>query len=134
MGDNVLIENVQNYIANYQIGDDCFIQNINVMLVEGKATFGNNVEVSVLNETGGREVPIYDGLSASLAYIIALYRHRPALIERLRDMITAYTEGIASTEGTVGDKVKIVNTGADPNVKIAITRLQRIAHVWKMVP
>ncbi len=68
------------------------------MLVEGKATFGNNVEVSVLNETGGREVPIYDGLSASLAYIIALYRHRPALIERLRDMITAYTEGIASTE------------------------------------
>ena len=80
LGDNVLIENVQNYIANYQIGDDCFIQNINVMLVEGKATFGNNVEVSVLNETGGREVPIYDGLSASLAYIIALYRHRPALI------------------------------------------------------
>ena len=72
----MLIENVQNYIANYQIGDDCFIQNINVMLVEGKATFGNNVEVSVLNETGGREVPIYDGLSASLAYIIALYRHR----------------------------------------------------------
>ena len=40
------------------------------MLVEGKATFGNNVEVSVLNETGGREVPIYDGLSASLAYIM----------------------------------------------------------------
>lgn len=118
LGDNVLIENVQNYIANYQIGDDCFIQNINVMLVEGKATFGNNVEVSVLNETGGREVPIYDGLSASLAYIIALYRHRPALIERLRDMITAYTEGIASTEGTVGDKVKIVNTGTIRNVKI----------------
>ena len=88
------------------------------MLVEGKATFGNNVEVSVLNETGGREVPIYDGLSASLAYIIALYRHRPALIERLRDMITAYTEGIASTEGTVGDKVKIVNTGTIRNVKI----------------
>ena len=118
LGDNVLIENVQNYIANYRIGDDCFIQNINVMLVEGKATFGNNVEVSVLNETGGREVPIYDGLSASLAYIIALYRHRPALIERLRDMITAYTEGIASTEGTVGDKVKIVNTGTIRNVKI----------------
>ena len=24
LGDNVLIENVQNYIANYRIGDDCF--------------------------------------------------------------------------------------------------------------
>lgn len=118
LGDNVLIENVQNYIANYHIGDNCFIQNINVMLVDGRAVFGNNVEVAVLNETGGREVPIYDGLSASLAYIIALYRHRPALIDRLRGMISAYTESIASTEGTIGRRVKIVNTGTIRNVKI----------------
>lgn len=118
LGDNVLIENVQNYIANYQIGDHSFIQNINVMLVDGRAVFGNNVEVAVLNETGGREVPIYDGLSASLAYIIALYRHRPALINRLCAMIKAYTEHIASTEGTIGRWVKIVNTGTIRNVKI----------------
>jgi carbonic anhydrase/acetyltransferase-like protein (isoleucine patch superfamily) len=26
IGDNVMIENVQNYIANYTIGDNCFIQ------------------------------------------------------------------------------------------------------------
>lgn len=118
LGDNVLIENVQNYIANYRIGDHSFIQNINVMLVDGRAVFGNNVEVAVLNETGGREVPIYDGLSASLAYIIALYRHRPALINRLCAMIKAYTEHIASTEGTIGRWVKIVNTGTIRNVKI----------------
>lgn len=118
LGDNVLIENVQNYIANYQIGDHSFIQNINVMLVDGRAVFGNNVEVAVLNETGGREVPIYDGLSASLAYIIALYRHRPALINRLCAMIKAYTEHIASTEGAIGRWVKIVNTGTIRNVKI----------------
>ena len=72
IGDNTLIENVHNYISNYFIGDDCFIQNVNVMYVEGRSSFGNNVEVSVLNETGGREVPIYNGLSASLAYLIAL--------------------------------------------------------------
>lgn len=118
LGDDVLIENVQNYIANYRIGDGCFIQHINVMLVEGRASFGNNVAVSVLNETGGREVPMYDGLSASLAYIIALYRHRPALIGRLQAMIGAYTEGISSEMGTIGCGVKIVNTGTIRNVKI----------------
>lgn len=118
LGDDVLIENVQNYIANYRIGDGCFIQHINVMLVEGTASFGNNVAVSVLNETGGREVPVYDGLSASLAYIIALYRHRPGLIERLQEMIRAYTEQVSSTYGTVGCGVKIVNTGTIRNVKI----------------
>lgn len=118
LGDDVLIENVQNYIANYHIGDGCFIQHINVMLVEGKATFGNNVAVSVLNETGGREVPIYDELSASLAYVIALYRHRPALIGRLQAMIAQYTERVSATYGTIGCGVKIVNTGTIRNVKI----------------
>lgn len=118
LGDNVLIENVHNYIANYRIGDECMIQNINVMVVEGESSFGNNVAVSVLNETGGREVPIYNGLSASLAYLIALYRHRPKLIERLQGLITRYTTTIASSYGTLGRRVRIVNTGTIRNVRI----------------
>lgn len=118
LGDNVLIENVHNYIANYHISDECIIQNINTMLVEGESAFGNNVAVSVLNETGGREVPIYDGLSASMAYVIALYRHRPKLIARLLDMISVYAQDNTSGTGTVGRCVKIVNTGTIRNVKI----------------
>jgi carbonic anhydrase/acetyltransferase-like protein (isoleucine patch superfamily) len=118
LGDDVLIENVQNYIVNYHIGDGCFIQNVNVLVTEGDASFGNNVAVSVLNETGGREVPIYNTLSASLAYLIALYRHRPLLIERLQDMISAYTEKISNRYGSIGDGVKITNTGTIRNVKI----------------
>ena len=118
LGNNVLIENVHNYIANYRIADECIIQNINIMLVEGKSSFGNNIEVSVLNETGGREVPIYDGLSASMAYIIALYRHRPDLIGRLQNMIAGYARSQSSSEGSIGRGVRIVNTGTIRNVKI----------------
>lgn len=118
LGNNVLIENVHNYIANYRIADECIIQNINIMLVEGESSFGNNIEVSVLNETGGREVPIYDGLSASMAYIIALYRHRPDLIGRLQDMIAGYARNQSSSEGSIGRGVRIVNTGTIRNVKI----------------
>ena len=102
IGDNTLIENVHNYISNYFIGDDCFIQNVNVVYVEGRLSFGNNVEVSVLNETGGREVPIYNGLSASLAYLIALYRHRPALIHRLQAMIADFADLQTGSYGFIG--------------------------------
>lgn len=118
LGDNVLIENVQNYIANYDIGDHCFIQNINVLLVDGRTSFGNNIPVAVLNETGGREVPIYDHLSASMAYIIALYRHRSSLIGQLQHLIAEYTEQISSDRGCVGRYVKIINTGTIRNVRI----------------
>ena len=77
VGNGCYIKNVHNYIANYEIGDNTYIENVDSILVDGKTSFGNGVEVSVLNETGGREVAISDKLSAQLAYIMAMYRHRP---------------------------------------------------------
>mgnify|MGYP001777065909 FL=1 len=118
VGDNCLIENVKNYIANYDIGESTFIENVDIILVDKKSRFGNGVEVSVLNETGGREVVIHDHLSAHQAYIMALYRHRPLLIERMKAVIEGYAEEHASERGTIGNYVTIVNAGYIKNVRI----------------
>ena len=118
VGDHCCIENVKNYIANYIIGNHVFIENVDIILVDGKSRFGNGVEVAVLNETGGREVMIHDRLSAHQAYIMALYRHRPVLIERMKDIIEKYAEENASEMGTIGDYVTIVDSGYIKNVKI----------------
>lgn len=118
IGDNCLVENIQNYIANYNIGDNCFIENVDLMLVDGVSTFGNGIEVSVLNETGGREVPINDKLSAHMAYIMALYRHRPELTARLKELADYYSNKYASDRGTIGNHVRIMNTGAIENLRI----------------
>ncbi|NDV95843.1 DUF4954 family protein [Dysgonomonas sp. 521] len=118
IGDNALIENVQNYIANYHIGNNVRIQNIHHLYVEGKTSFGNGIEVSVLNETGGREVMIYDKLSAHFAYILSFYRHRPTLVKKLQDMVKSYAEEQTSDTGFIGDDVTIVNAGAIINVRI----------------
>lgn len=118
LDDNILIENIHNYIANYHICENCFIENVNVIVVEGESSFGNNVQVSVLNETGGREVPIYDQLSAPIAYVIALYRHRPKLIEQLQSLITDYTQRMTSDYGIIGENTKIINAGTIRNVRI----------------
>lgn len=118
IGDNCFIENVKNYIANYEIGESVFIENVDIILTDKKSRFGNGVEVSVLNETGGREVMIHDRLSAHQAYIMALYRHRPLLIERMKALIEAYVEAQASETGTIGNRVNIVNSGYIKNVRI----------------
>ena len=118
VGDNCFIENVKNYIANYEIGESVFIENVDIILTDKKSRFGNGVEVSVLNETGGREVMIHNRLSAHQAYIMALYRHRPLLIERMKALIEAYAEAQASETGTIGNRVSIVNSGYIKNVRI----------------
>ena len=118
VGDNCCIENIQNYIANYDIGEDSFIENVDIILVDGCSTFGNGVEVAVLNETGGREVLINDKLSAHQAYILALYRHRPELISRMKTMAEHYSKKHSSDRGTIGKRVMILNSGSICNVRI----------------
>ena len=118
IGDNCCIENIQNYIANYEIGDHTFIENVDIILVDGLSTFGNGVEVAVLNETGGREVLINDKLSAHQAYILALYRHRPELISRMKEITDFYSNKHASDVGSIGSHVMIVNTGSIKNLRV----------------
>ena len=118
VGDDCCIENVKNYIANYEIGEGTFIENVDIILTDGQTSFGNGVEVAVLNETGGREVMIYDRLTAQTAYIMALYRHRPEMITRLRDSVCRYVEGVTSSVGQIGRNVTIVDAGYIKNVKI----------------
>ena len=118
VGNNCCIEHVNNYIANYTIGEETFISNVDTILVQGETTFGNGVEVSVLNETGGREVLSYDQLSAHEAYFMAMYRHRPELIQRLRQLIMSYIDGLRSSHGTIGSHAHITDVGNITNVKI----------------
>ncbi|MFC1605122.1 DUF4954 family protein, partial [Planctomycetota bacterium] len=118
IGNNVYISRVRNYIANYIIEDDVVIDNIELLAVEGDGSFGNGVEVAVVNEAGGREIPIYDNLSAQTAYILAFYRHRPQVIEKLRNMISDYTASVTCSMGFVGKGARLVNCRMIKNVKI----------------
>ncbi|OJV42916.1 MAG: DUF4954 domain-containing protein [Bacteroidales bacterium 36-12] len=118
VGDNVFIDKVHNYIANYIIGNDTFIDNINLLIVDGISAFGNGVQVPVMNEGGGREISIFDNLSAPLAYIQALYRHRKDVIENIQTLIDDYAKSQESDMGFIGNNVRIVNCGTIQNVRI----------------
>ena len=118
VGDDAHLYNIHNYIANYHIGAHTCIENVNAILVDRRSTFGNGVRVPVMNEGGGREIPIFNELSASLAYILTLYRHRPAMIHELERQIDAYAESQASDHGFIGDHVRILNCGSIKNVRI----------------
>ena len=118
IGDNSLVENVTDYIANYDIGHDTYIENVDLIFVDGNCSFGNGVEVSVLNETGGREVKIFDRMSAQIAYVLAMYRHRPGLIARMNEQIEAYAKEHSSERGIIGNHVTVRNTCIINGVRI----------------
>jgi len=51
IGDNVYINQVKNYLANYDIGDNVIIENVDTLSVTEQSGFGNGVKIAVLNET-----------------------------------------------------------------------------------
>ena len=118
VGDDAHLYNIHNYIANYRIGANTCIENVNSVLVDRRTTFGNGVRVPVMNEGGGREIPIFNELSASMAYILTLYRHRPQMIRELERQIDAYAESQAAEIGEIGNNVRILNCGTIKNVRI----------------
>ena len=118
IGDNTLVENVTDYVANYNIGSDCYIENIDLLYSEGPCRFGNGIEISVLSETGGREVPIYDRLSAQTAYILAMYRHETEVVAALNRMVADYAASVECERGTIGNNVKIRNAKVIHGVRI----------------
>lgn len=118
VGDDCMIEHIRNYIANYVIGDGSYIENVTDLITYGETSFGNGTKVSVLNETGGREVAIHDNLSSHEAYITALYRHCPELIAQIGRLVDKYVESVTSTFGIIGRNVEIMDAMHIVNVKI----------------
>lgn len=118
VGKDVYINSVSNYIANYDIADNAVIENVDRLEGTLKSTFGISTEVSVLNETGGREVPIYETMSAQSAYLIAMYRNRRDMIERLVTMIKVHAGTLYGRRGRVGVKANVINSGEITDVNI----------------
>jgi Domain of unknown function (DUF4954) len=117
IGSNVIINNIGDYIANYNIEDKVVIKNCGKIRTEGISTFGNGTTVNVLNETGGRAVKIWDRLSAHEAYIIALYRHRHEAVRIIEKMVDDYSLAHSSGTGTIGQNSKIFNSSNIRNIK-----------------
>lgn len=115
IGDNCYINYVKNYISNYNIGNNVIINNVQLIANDGEHCFGNGEKIAVLDESGGREIMIYDQLSAQLAYVMTLYRHRTELLQKLENFIHEYAKNKCSKRGYIGSNSVIVNTGAIKN-------------------
>lgn len=118
VGANVFISKIGSYISRYDIGDDVYIEDTGKIVCTGHSTFGNNVMAAALNEGGGREVPIFDDLTAQTAYIICMYRHRPRTVEAMERMIADYTAAIDPSRGTIRRGVRITGCNTLRDVRI----------------
>jgi hypothetical protein len=117
IADNVYISEVKS-LANFSIEENAAIENVGALDVQGSTTFGNGTEIEILNEGGGRELPIYDRLTSQIAYLAVLYRHDRLFTDTLLGMIRQYCESKRSGQGRIGKGARILDAHILRNVNI----------------
>ena len=117
IGDNVYISEVKN-LSNYIIEGNVVISNIGSLVVNEESAFGNGTEIEVLNEGGGRELPIFDRLSSQIGYLTVLYRHDKDFTDKILGLIRDYCESKRSNRGLIQTGAKIHDSLIIRNVSI----------------
>ena len=115
--DNAFIASVQ-FLSRYKVEEGAVIRNVGTIAVSGETAFGNGTEISVLNEAGGREVMMYDRLTAQVAAIMATTRHDEEVIKNLQEMIRKYAEGKRADRGVIGRRAEVRDSGVLRNIHV----------------
>jgi len=118
IGDGVRIARVRVHLADYRIESGVCIEDIGLMQTRPGARFGNGVSVAVGNEAGGREVILYDGLSAQVAYMVCRHRYRPDVVARLQTLARDQARRVRSDRGCVGTAAQIRSVDRIIDVRI----------------
>ncbi|MDE6317880.1 MAG: DUF4954 family protein, partial [Muribaculaceae bacterium] len=111
VGRGAHISNIGNYIANCSVGKNALVRNVSTIDCPAKSAYGNGVEIEVLSETGGREVPAYYGLSAQEAWVIAMSRHDMTIVERMKSAIMTKCEELSGFRTIIGDYATVTDAG-----------------------
>ena len=109
LGDNCLIENVGNYISNYDIYDDCYISNVGTIETTEGATFGQGISISVLNEAGKGNIVLFEQLTAQIADLMVREHANSEVSTTLQAMARDVVDRTMPERGYIGSGVKIVS-------------------------
>ena len=115
VGDNCLIENVNNYINNYTTGDNCYISNIATLETIEGTTYGQGNIISAGSPSGESNLMLFTRLNSQLAALMVKYSGDKELRTVLRKLIKDNIDAQQPERGIIGEGVKIVNTGEITN-------------------
>lgn len=121
IGNGARIRNIGGGIFNAVIADEVTIENVNRIEYEAEAQCGLGLKVSVLDETGSRPVPLYPGLNAQVATIMARDPHFAEDI--IFPQISTYCDALEfspsiGTKAVIRDCGRLFNVHVDPEVTV----------------
>ena len=111
IGDNCLIENIGNYLNNVTIGDGCYISNVSTVDTLGEPNYGQGHTIAVLNEVGDGNLLLLRELNSQLAALMVKHGDNKPMMDAIKRMVAQSVEKSRPACSTIGNHVRVVNTG-----------------------
>jgi hypothetical protein len=118
-GNNVSVHNV-NYMSHYILGNEVIINNVNELVTTNHAKFGNGIVkkgesesvriwLELCNESTGRKVLPFNGMTAGDAYLWTRHRNDALLQQKFIELTDNQFDNKLGYYGKVGDRTVIKN-------------------------
>lgn len=85
IGDNCLVRN--SVVVRAILEPTCLVDSVRLLMADGETTFGEGSVIFAPRESGTAGLPLWRGMSSTLAHILAYYDEHPAA-QTLRNLIT----------------------------------------------
>ncbi len=118
VGSNSHLSRIGGWLTNLKIADGVVIENVGTIGCIGESTFGNGSEIEVLNEGGGRDLPITRETSSQIAYLNTMYRDRTKLVSQLNKLAEDYADDLKNDVMIIDSGANISNCSEIINVYI----------------
>ncbi len=115
IGDEACIKDLKACVR-YEIAANTVVENVDYLVCDGESTFGNGAVLEIMNEGGGRDLPIFEELNAQIAYLMVHYRHDPDFIEALNRLIEKQVQSKRKKRAQIGAHARISHCGSLRNV------------------
>jgi hypothetical protein len=102
VGNRARIAQVRSQVANYDIGEGAVVEDVGLLRAHPDASFGNGVRVAALNEGGGREVTLFNELSAQFAFLQVAHRGQPQVVAQLEQIAEQAAARAKCARGVIG--------------------------------
>ena len=83
IGNDAVINGISRYISNYEIADGAILIDNCEIFCNNSSAFGTDTKIAVLNENGGRSIPLSPALTAQLAYLAVMFRDYKVFTEKI---------------------------------------------------
>ncbi len=114
--DGCLVKNV-GLISNYKIERGAVVMNCGTVTCDVDTDFAIGTKIAVVNEAGGQEVPLSQGLSSNVAYIVAFHPKRAEMLSAFDKMIEHERAEIRG-KGVIAESAQVIGCQRIKNVRI----------------